>query len=249
MRDSAHDVVEALPADLGTTIQEPCKEVFVSTVGERLVSQDDVVRTITDAILAGDLAPGQRLVEADLAQSLGASRAAVRSALIDLTHEGLVERIANRGARVRIVPVEEALQITEVRAALEGLCAAKAAEHVTDEEITSLREIGREMKASVNAGEVVRYSHLNQKLHDRVIALSRQAIAAEVLGRLRARNVRHQFRLAFRPGRPQLSLPHHLAIIDAICRRDPRAAEAAMKAHLASVLAALADSPPTGPLG
>ena len=166
----------------------------MSTVGERPVSQDDVVWTITGAILAGDLAPGQRLVEAELSQSLGASRAAVRSALIDLTHEGLVERIANRGARVRIVPLEEALQITEVRSALEGLCAAKAAEHVTDEEIASLRAIGREMKASVNNGEVVRYSQLNQQLHDRIIALSRQAIAAEVLGRLRARNVRHQYR-------------------------------------------------------
>jgi DNA-binding GntR family transcriptional regulator len=221
----------------------------VSTVGERPVSQDDVVRTITGAILAGDLAPGQRLVEAELSQSLGASRAAVRSALIDLTHEGLVERIANRGARVRIVPLEEALQITEVRSALEGLCAAKAAEHVTDEEIASLRAIGREMKASVNNGEVVRYSQLNQQLHDRIIALSRQAIAAEVLGRLRARNVRHQYRLAFRPGRPQISLQHHLAIIDAICRRDPGAAETAMKAHLASVLMALADSAPAGPLG
>ena len=221
----------------------------MSTVGERPVSQDDVARTIRDAILAGDLAPGQRLVEAELSQSLGASRAAVRSALIDLTHEGLVERIANRGARVRIVPVEEALQITEVRSALEGLCAAKAAQHVTDEEIASLRGIGRDMEACVGTGDVVGYSQLNQQFHDRVIALSRQATAAEVLGRLRARNVRHQFRLAFRPGRPQVSLPHHLAIIDAICRRDPEAAEAAMKAHLASVLAALADSAPTGPLG
>jgi DNA-binding GntR family transcriptional regulator len=105
------------------------------------------------------------------------------------------------------------------------------------------------MKASVNNGEVVRYSQLNQQLHDRIIALSRQAIAAEVLGRLRARNVRHQYRLAFRPGRPQISLQHHLAIIDAICRRDPGAAETAMKAHLASVLMALADSAPAGPLG
>jgi DNA-binding GntR family transcriptional regulator len=204
---------------------------------------------IRDAILAGDLVPGQRLIEAELSQSLGASRAAVRSALFDLTHERLVERITNRGARVRIVPVEEALQITEVRSALEGLCAAKAAQHVTGEEIASLREIGREMEACVDAGDVVGYSRLNQQLHDRIIMLSRQDVAAEVLGRMHARNVRHQFRLAFRPGRPQVSLPHHLAIIDAICRRDPEAAEAAMKAHLAGVLVALAESAPSGPLG
>lgn len=218
----------------------------MSVGGERPVSAAGVVRAIRDGILAGDFAPGQRLIEAELSESLGASRATVRAAIMDLAHEGLLERIANRGARVRVVPVEEALQITEVRSALESLCAARAASHVTDGEITALRALGREMEASVTSGDVAGYSALNQQLHDRVIALSQQDVAAEVLGQLRARNVRHQFRLAFRPGRPQISLPHHLAIIDAICRRDPEGAAAAMKDHLSSVLTALRD-PATTP--
>jgi len=209
---------------------------------ERVVTQTDVVEAVRRAILAGDLMPGQRLVEAELSESLSASRGAVRAALIDLTHEGLVERIANRGARVRVVSVAEALQITEVRMALEGLCGAKAAQNVTDAQADGLRELGRRMQAAVDGGDVVGYSQLNQQLHEAVITLAGQDVAAEILARLRARNVRHQFRLAFRPGRPQASLPQHLAIIDAVCDRDPAAAEAAVRAHLTSVIVALQET-------
>ena len=213
----------------------------------RVVSQSDVADAVRRGILAGELVAGQRLVEAELSESLGASRGAVRAALIDLTHEGLVERIANRGARVRVVSVEEALHITEVRMAIEGLCGAKAAEQITDDEIVSFRALGDDMVAAVEKGDVVGYSQLNQRLHDTVIAIAAQPVAAEVLGRLRARNVRHQFRLAFRSGRPQVSLPQHLAIIEAVCARDPEAAEAAVRAHLTSVLEALQEGSDSTP--
>jgi DNA-binding GntR family transcriptional regulator len=199
----------------------------------------EVVETLRRGILAGDLVPGQRLVELELSESLGVSRGAVRAALIDLAHTGLVERIANRGARVRVVSIQEALDITEVRMAVEGLCAAKAAERVSNRDVRRLQSLGERMRAAVDQGDVVGYSRLNQELHESVISLSAQPVAAEVLSGLRARNVRHQFRLAFRPGRPQQSLPEHLAIIEAICSRDPRAAEAAVRAHLQSVLEAL----------
>jgi DNA-binding FadR family transcriptional regulator len=67
-------------------------------------------------------------------------------------------------------------------------------------------------------------------------------VAAELLDRLNGRIVRDQFRLALRTGRPQVSLPEHLAIIDAIARRDPAAAEAAARSHLGSVITTLRDS-------
>ncbi|MFT4084131.1 MAG: GntR family transcriptional regulator [Nocardioides sp.] len=208
----------------------------------RPVTQSDVAEAVRAAILAGDLVPGQRLVESELSESLGASRGSVRAALIDLSHAGLVERIANRGARVRIVSVAEAIQITEVRMAVEGLCAAKAAMRITDEQIAELRAVGEQMRSCVENGNVVGYSQLNQQLHETVIKIADQPVAAEVLGRLRARNVRHQFRLAFRAGRPQESLPQHLAIIEGVCKRDPEAAEAAVRDHIASVLEALSEA-------
>ena len=189
--------------------------------------------------MRGEFVPGQRLVEADLSEMFGASRAAVRSSLLELTNEGLVEKVQNRGARVRAVSLDEAIEISEVRMVLEALCAAKAAEHIDDDGIGELEGIGRRMQEAVSSGDVFGYSRLNQLLHRRVRELGRQRTAAGVLDRLRAQSVRHQFRLATQPGRPAVSLPEHLAIIQAICARDAAAADRAMRRHLTSVIDAL----------
>jgi DNA-binding GntR family transcriptional regulator len=205
-----------------------------------------VVAEIREAIVRGDFVPNQRLVEADLSEQFGASRASVRSALAELATEGLVERVQNRGARVRAVSIDEAVEISEVRMVLEGLCAAKAAEHVTREEAKQLRAIGKRMRAAVASGDVLGYSQLNQELHRGVREISAQRTARDVLERLRAQSVRHQFKLAMHPGRPAVSLPEHLAIIDAICAHDPAAAEAAARAHLRSVIKALREVDQSG---
>ena len=130
-----------------------------------------VAKILREAIRAGEMAPGHRLVELDLAEQLGVTRAAVRAALLDLTGEGLVERIANRGARVRVIPLEEAVQIVECRAALEGLCAAKAAELAEDVDRELLRGLGAGMREAVASGDVMAYSKLNQQLHAHLLAL------------------------------------------------------------------------------
>jgi DNA-binding GntR family transcriptional regulator len=170
------------------------------------------------------------------------TRASVRAALIDLTGEGLVERIPNRGARVRVVSVEEAVAITECRMVLEGLCAARAAERATAADIEVLAEIGARMRAAVADGEPLKYSELNRQLHKLVREIAAQPVAGAVLDRLNAQLVRHQFRLSLRPGRSQVSLAEHLAIVAGITRRDPAAAEAAARAHLASVIEVLRQS-------
>src|ERR1700744_5597983 len=121
--------------------------------------------TLRQAILSGDFAPGQRLVEEELAGTLGVTRQSLRAALLDLTAEGLVERIPNRGARVRVVTTEEAVAITECRMALEALCAAKAAEVVTDEQAAQLRELAASIEQAVADGDPRRYSELNRDLH------------------------------------------------------------------------------------
>ena len=194
---------------------------------------------LRQAILSGDLAPGQRLVEEELAGTLGVTRQSLRAALLDLTADGLVERIPNRGARVRVVTTEEAVAITECRMALEALCAAKAAERVTDEEAAQLRELAEELKRSVAEGNPLKYSELNRELHRLVGVISGQAVAVGLLERLHAQLVRHQFQLALRPGRPEVSLPEHLAIAHAVAGRRPVDADRAVRAHLASVIEAL----------
>jgi DNA-binding MarR family transcriptional regulator len=123
------------------------------------------VAALRAALFDGDLAPGQRLVEGDLAEMYGVSRASVRAALIDLAADGLIERIPNRGARVRVVSVAEAVAITECRMVLEGLCAAKAAAQATDEQIAVLTGLGEQMQAAVAGGDPMKYSALNRELH------------------------------------------------------------------------------------
>jgi DNA-binding GntR family transcriptional regulator len=200
---------------------------------------EDVVDLVRAAIQHGDFVPNQRLVEADLSLQFGASRAAVRTALVQLAAEGLVERVQNRGARVRAVSLDEAIEICEVRMVVEGLCAAKAAERGAEDDLALLREIADDMRRAVDAGDVFTYSELNRRLHAAVRAAGGQQVADGVLERLRGQNVRHQFRLALLPGRASVSLPQHLEIVEAICARDAPRAEAAMRAHLASVIETL----------
>jgi len=191
------------------------------------------------AILRGDMVPGQRLVEAELVELLGVTRASVRSAIDDLVAGGLIERIHNRGARVRRVSVETAVEILECRRALEALIAAKAAERATDEDIARLRAHGELLSNAVRDGELAKYSALNHELHAMLADIAGQRTAADVIGRLNAQIVRHQFQLSQRPGWPKISLGEHLAIVDAVASRDPAAAEQAMRDHLADVITKL----------
>jgi DNA-binding GntR family transcriptional regulator len=197
---------------------------------------------LRQAILAGDMAPGQRLVEEELAGMLAVTRASLRAALFDLAAEGLVERIPNRGARVRAITLDEAIAITECRMALEGLCAAKAAERITEPQAARLRQLGEDMERSVADGEPLNYSALNHELHRLIREISAQTIAAGLLERLNGQLVRHQFQLSLRPGRPQASLPQHLTMIAAIAGRRPAEAEEATRRHLRSVITALRET-------
>ncbi len=196
----------------------------------------DLTQRLKDAILNGEFAPHQRLIEADLSERYDASRAAVRTALLNLTSEGLVERVPNRGARVRAISVDEAVEIVEVRIGLETLCARKAAENLTDSDADALRQLRSEIEDAVRSGNLVEYARLNQDLDRRIRELSRHRTATQLLERLRAQSARHQFRLAFHPGRAGQSAPEHIAIIDAVLARDPDAAEAATRAHLQGIV-------------
>jgi DNA-binding GntR family transcriptional regulator len=193
------------------------------------------------AILRGDYLPGERLVEAQLCERLGVSRFNVRAALQDLVADGLVKVERNKGAHVRKVPVEEAVEITEVRMVLEGLVAARAAMRVTDEQASELDEIGLLMRRAVSAGEFRRYSDLNQRLHALIQDIAGHRTAEGIIETMRGQMVRHQFMLSLHPGRPAISLPQHERIIAAIRERDPKAAEDAMREHIASIIEALRD--------
>lgn len=196
----------------------------------------DVAARLRHDILAGEFAPGERLVELQLTDRYGAGRAAIRAALVELTTEGLIDRETNRGATVRQISVDEAIQITEARAALESLIASVAALRATDAERAELARLETEMRSAVSQGRFLDYSELNAILHRRIREISQHAVAGELVAMLRNRSARHQYSLALMPGRPTESLEQHAAIIRAIVRGDEAGARAAMRAHLLSVI-------------
>jgi len=201
-------------------------------------SRPAVTEALRTAILAGEYAPRQRLVEIDLCERFGTSRFILRSALQQLAAQGLVEFQRNRGARVRDVSFAEAIEITEVRILLEGLLAARAAERVTKPDITVLRKLVKDMRVAVEKSELLAYSELNAQLHAAIRDLAAHETAARLLCQLRDQTVRHQFSLSLVPGRSTVSLPQHEAIVAAISAREPEQAERAMRTHLQSVIEA-----------
>lgn len=191
------------------------------------------------AIVQGDLSPNQRLIELELADQLGVGRAAVRMALARLAHDGLVVHEPNRGAKVRHVTREEAVEMLDARAVLEGLAARYASHNATEEDIVELREVLDNMEQHVAAGDLVAYSALNAELHANLVRMARHRTVTRLLERLRAHNVRYQYRMILVPGRAERSLQEHRAIVAAVIAHDEDAAETAMRRHLSQSADAL----------
>lgn len=200
---------------------------------------DSITDELRTDILEGRFEPGDRLVELRLTNDYGCGRLAVRTALVELAAEGLVDREVNRGATVRDVSINEAIQITQARSALESLMASEAARLANDVERNALGAIGDDMEAAVAAGDLPAYSVLNGALHRYVREISDHTVASHLVAHLRNRGAQHRYRLSSVPGRAEQSLKQHRAIIDAIVAGDEASASEAMELHLASVIETL----------
>jgi len=196
------------------------------------VPQTDPLR---DAIVRGDLAPNSRLVEADLSRDFSMSRGAVRTALVRLEQEGLVTREPNRGARVRHIGDDEAVEIVQARAALEGLAAAEAARRIDARGAKRLEKALERHTKLIGAGDLLAASDANAALHELVLELSGHTTAQQLIRTLKSQTVRFQFRTILAPGRPSASNAEHTAIVEAVVAGKPRQAEKAMRDHLFKV--------------
>jgi DNA-binding GntR family transcriptional regulator len=200
---------------------------------------DEVRQTLREMILRGDYAPHQRLIESDLCVELNASRFSIRKALQSLADEGLIEVQLNKGARVRSVNLDEAIEITEVQGVVEGLVAERAAERITPAQATELEEIGLLMERAVKRAEPLRYDELNIRLHELLRAIAAHATADRILDQLRGQLARHQLVLSLQPNSSSASLPQHQRLIAAVVAHDSKAAGDAAREHSASVIEAL----------
>jgi DNA-binding GntR family transcriptional regulator len=203
------------------------------------MSGDGGYRELRKAIVTGSLQPNERLVEADLTERLGVGRAAVRTTLARLEQEGLVVRERNRGARVRLIDEDEAVEILEARAVLEGLAARHAALNATPDQIAVLRNVLKRMKGRLDGGDLLGASDVNAELHEMLIEIAQHKTADRLISTLKSQLVRFQYRTILLPGRSGRSYAEHEAIVDAVALHNPEAAEEAMRTHLSHVAEAL----------
>ena len=194
---------------------------------------------LREAIVRGDIAPEARLVEAEISTNFKMSRGAVRTALIRLEEEGLVVREPHRGARVRKVSDDEAVEILQARAVLEGLAVRLTAERIDDAGATRLRALLERHRELLEGGDLLGASDANADLHAALLELSGHGTARRLIRALNSQTVRYQYRTILIPGRPAASVAEHTAIVEAVVAGRADEAEAAMRSHLFNVAQAV----------
>jgi DNA-binding GntR family transcriptional regulator len=194
---------------------------------------------LREAIVRGEIAPDARLVESDLSTTFEMSRGAVRTALIRLEQDGLVVREPHRGARVRRVSDEEAVEILQARAVLEGLAARQAAQCIDGVGRARLQACLARQRELLDRGDLLGASDVNAELHGALLELSGHGTAIRLIDSLNAQTVRYQYRTILIPGRPAASVAEHAAIVEAVTAGRPSEAERAMRRHLFNVAGAV----------
>jgi DNA-binding GntR family transcriptional regulator len=213
----------------------------VAVQADELVTAADAVhRTLRRAIMAGELLPGHRLLEVELAKELAVSRTPIREAFRRLATEGLVRATANRGVVVHTVTLEEASHVYAVREALETLATRLAARHASSELVEELEEsLGRAELAALRDDHRAMALE-NNAFHDRIARASGNPVLGRMLELLRGQIDLVRVALWSRaPGRPRVTLRQHRRILQALRQGKGDAAAAAARLHLRSSWAAL----------
>ena len=203
------------------------------------MSSNSKYDALREAIVHGNIAPDARLVESDVSTTFEMSRGAVRTALIRLEQEGLVVREPHRGARVRKVSDDEAVEILQARAVLEGLAVRQTAERIDDEGVARLQTCLARQRELLERGDLLGASDANADLHAALLELSGHSTALRLIRALNSQTVRYQYRTILIPGRPAASVAEHAAIVEAVIAGHPEEAEDAMRSHLFNVAEAV----------
>lgn len=192
-----------------------------------------VQREIERRIVAGELVPGAKLNEAELAAAMGISRGPVREAFRALEQAGLVHTEKNRGVFVRQVSLEEANEIYEVRAALEAQIGKLAAKRATAPQLERLRAIVKRMQAVGRKRDPDAYFPLNIEFHEALAeAAGNRALAANYRRVVNELNLYRREAIQRNVDIIPVSTKEHAAIVDAVARGDARLAERLLYEHV-----------------
>ena len=191
-----------------------------------------VFHEIEKAILDGDFAPGDSLIELKLSAELGVSRTPVREALRQLELEGLVKTIPNKGALVIGVSEQDIEDIYTIRMHIEGLAARWAAEKIRDDELETLREVMELQEFYASRGDIVQVWQLDTRFHGIIYDCCRSRPLRQTLSSLH-HYIQKARELSFKTaGRIKDSVQEHRNIYEAIARRDGESAETLTAEHI-----------------
>ncbi len=196
-----------------------------ATLAERLRQE------LEAAIAAGRLEPGTRLDEQEIALQFGVSRTPVREAFRLLAASNLVELRGRQGATVRSIGVHALIEMFQVMAELEGLCARLAARRLTTERRIKIEEIHQRLK-SVPPSEIDLFYDVNQEFHEAIYEASCNAFLADQTRRLRNQVAAYRRRVTRMPNRIADTIREHEAVIEAIVTHDGERAHSAMRDHV-----------------
>ncbi|MGN8817389.1 GntR family transcriptional regulator [Oribacterium sp. HCP28S3_H8] len=206
---------------------------FTVNMNEYLPLRDLVFNTLRQAILKGELKPGERLMEIQLAEKLGVSRTPIREAIRKLELEGLVLMIPRKGAEVAKISHKSLQDVLEVRGALEELATDLACQRITDEELESLRKAEAHFKQVVSSGgNEMQIAEADEAYHDIIYNASGNKKLVQMINNLREQMYRYRLEYIKDEAKRGTLISEHEKILEAIRLRDIIRAKALMKEHI-----------------
>jgi DNA-binding GntR family transcriptional regulator len=196
---------------------------------------DKVYESLRQAIMSGKLVPGERLLEAKLAEEIGVSRAPVREAINRLEMEGLIDLLPRRGSYVSTLSEEDAWEVYTLRAALEGLAYGLAKEHISEDGFAKLQAIVDRMKQCVEEGDREGLSELDTAFHRTVVELVGHARLQAVWMSINSQIALLSQRV-IRKDYPDIAIIHqrHAALLDHLRHSSGEDAARAIRDHIES---------------
>ena len=205
---------------------------FEVNMNEFLPLRDVVFNTLRQAILRGELKPGERLMEIQLANKLGVSRTPIREAIRKLELEGLVLMIPRRGAEVAEITEKSLRDVLEVRGALEELAVDLACDRISNEDIQSLKEAAKQFEVALQGGDVTEFAEADVKFHDIIYLATDNQRLIQLLYNLREQMYRYRVEYLKRKEVHPILLKEHQYIIECIEKRDKEKAMEAICTHI-----------------
>jgi GntR family transcriptional regulator, trigonelline degradation regulator len=191
-----------------------------------------VFEVLREEIMEARLRPGQRLVERELTERIGVSRTTVREAIRELAAYGLVTTIPHKGAIVSVPSLQEAAELYDVRALLEGAAARQFAERASPTQVAALRKAFRACERSAKSEDLRLMVQAKDRFYGVLIEGAGNQTIRGILDGLRARVAALRTTTLDAPGRPQQSVEEIRAIVEAIEARDGEAAAGAASNHV-----------------